>query len=203
MIKGAEGFWGEVARLLQSVNAGLSVFEGRKRYDKDAGPTPSLLIVSAGALSSAGPLPANVPVLVLTGGEAGQKMPRGFFHLKWPEEKDSFLETTSRLLYVSGRKLFRTAISIRRKGNDETFMGKSVNFSRTGMAFRTAKKLDEGDLIEIGFFIPNSDDEVVVEAEVMRVSADPADGSVYYGAKFRGSSKDLLDAFEAFIGKDR
>jgi hypothetical protein len=67
----------------------------------------------------------------------------------------------------------------------------------SGMAFKVDKPMKPGDILTISFFI--SSKRLKIDAEVMRSSIDPDDGSVYYGARFLNIEKDTEDVMENFI----
>jgi len=191
ILRDARPFWPDISRGLESVNALLT-------NDISAG-RPDLIITGPDALKSLPPQAAGIPKLVIVGkgSPVPDIKPRDLNYIEWPVSKEVFLETTSRLLYIQGRRVFHALISITLKGKDETYMGNSENFSLSGLAFKVDAPLKTGDTVTIGFYMPNIARRINVDAEVVRATRDPS-GLVYYGAKFINmgtAEKKLLGEF--------
>ncbi len=182
LIRDRRPFWEIIAAYLKTVNAHLSLID-KPVLQIVSEKNPDIVITGGSAYKEISALSQNIPKLVITEGDIAETRSRDVYFLSWPVGKEAFLEMTSRLLYISERRLFKAVISIAPKGRDETYLGKSLNFSMSGMAFKVEKPLNVGDILTISFFIPNSDERLSIDAEVMRNSIDPDDGSVYYGAR--------------------
>jgi len=201
IIKDGRPFWNDITEYLKAVNALVYLLDYKSVLQGISNKNPDIVIAGERAYKEASAVPENIPKLIITEEKIIENNFKDICLLRWPVSKELFLETTSRLLYISERRLFKTVISITLKGKKETYLGKSLNFSLSGMAFKSDKPLNLGDIMTISFFIPGSDKRVKIVAEVMRNSIDPADGFVYYGARFLEIEESIKDDLEGFIKK--
>lgn len=201
IIKDREPCWREIASYLEDVNVRVCYLESGSFLQEIADNSPDILIVSEKIYKEGLYVPESIPKLIITGQEIPEAKIKNVYFLKWPARQEPFLEMTSRLLYVSERRLFTTVITIVHKGKKEPFFGKSVNFSMSGMAFKSDNLLRQGDILTISFYLPACYKRVTLEVEVMRNSIDPQDRSLYYGARFLNMEHSVKDAFEDFINK--
>jgi len=197
LLRDERPFWPDISRGLESVNALLT-------NDISAG-RPDLIITGPDTLGS---LPASVEgisklVIVGKGARTPDIKPRDIHYIEWPVSKETFLETTSRMLYIQERRVFHALISITLKGKNETYMGNSENFSISGVAFKVDAPLKTGDTVTIGFYMPNIARRINVDAEVVRATQDPSDRSAYYGAKFINMGTAEKKLLGDFIEKGR
>lgn len=201
IIKDGRPFWEEITEYLKAVNA--RVFPMTDKFDLQSilEKSPDIVITGERAYKEISALSQNMPKLIITEGGSAESKSKDVYFINWPAGEEAFLEMTSRLLYISERRLFKTVISITMRGKNNVFMGRSLNFSMSGMAFKSDRPLNSGDILTISFFIPGSDERLSVDAVVMRSSIDPDGGAVYYGARFFGIGKDIRNALERFIKK--
>lgn len=200
LVKDGSPFWGTVNAYLSAVNAKVTFVRAEvlgENIEKRA--SPDLIITGRGHLDAVAGLPRELSRLVVAEGMSSGEGSRGVYLLRWPALREAFLEMTSRLLYISDRRLFKTVISVSPKGSENIFLGKSMNFSTTGLAFKLDRELSVGDVVVLSFFTPDSEDRLRVEAEVTRCSVDPEDGSSYYGARFLGVKGAVRRELELFI----
>ncbi len=203
ILKNRQTFWKDIAMYLEDVNANVCYLESESVLQDITSNPPDILIAEEKSYKEILSLPESIPKLIITEGDITEIKSRNIYFLRWPAGREPFLEMTSRLLYVSERRLFTTVITIVPKGKEEACFGKSVNFSMSGMAFTSDKLLRQGDILTVSFYIPGSYKRVKLEMEVMRNSIDPKDRSLYYGARFLNIENDVKDAFESFIKKIR
>lgn len=200
LIKDEMPFWEEIVRDLKTVNAKVFLFD-KSILQGISEKAPDIVIAGERSYKETAALFQDIPKLIITEGKITESRYKDVYFLSWPEGKDAFLEITARLLYISERRIFRTIIRITPKGKNETFFGRSLDFSLSGMAFKVERALNIGDLLRVSLFIPNSDEQINIGVEVMRSSIDPDDGSTYYGARFINIEKGVKDALEDFIKK--
>jgi hypothetical protein len=198
LIKDKKPFWKDITEYLRKVNAKIHNLE-----ETNANPNfrekPDLIIIGGDGFKKLPAETQEVPKMVVLNGTIPEKAPNNAFFAVLPLSEEAFLETTSRLLYISERRLFKTVISVTHKGKDKTYLGRSMNFSMSGMAFKVDEILITGDALTMGFFIPGTEKRLSVEAEVMRSSIDPEDNAFYYGAKFTTIDDETKTALEGFI----
>ncbi len=201
IIKDGRPFWNDITEYLKAVNASIFPLDLKTLLQSVSEKNPAIVIAGERAYREVSAIPQGIPRLVIAEGNIAESKSRDVYFLKWPASRESFLEMTSRLLYISERRHFKTVISIAPKGKNETYLGKSLNFSMSGMAFKVDKPLSQGDILTISFFIPNSNKRLILDAEVMRSSVNPDDGSVYYGSRFLSVKEEIKDDLESFISK--
>ena len=116
----------------------------------------------------------------------------------WPLERDQFLEITSRMLTIAPRRSFKTLIRIFGENDEVGGVGQSKDFSLTGLAFQTGKRLKEGETVAISFSIPEAKQSMRLEANVVRSAPENEGKDGIYGARFvdlGGEDRRLLTAF--------
>jgi hypothetical protein len=201
IVKDERPFWTEIESYLKTVNARVIPLDLRAVLKDISEKNPDIVIAGERALRELAGISQNIPKLVITEGDVAESKSKDVFFLKWTTTKEPFLELTSRLLYISERRIFKTVITIYHKGRNDTFLGKSLNFSLSGMAIKVDRPLDSGDILSISFFIPNSDNRISIDAEVMRKSVDLDGSFVYYGVRFIDLDDRIKDMLEGFIKK--
>lgn len=201
ILKDKRPFWNEITMYLEDVNVKVFCLDGKSVLQEISDKTPEIIIAGEKAYKEMSSVPERIPKLIITEGNIAETKSRNVYFLRWPVRREPFLEMTSRLLYISERRLFTTVITIMPKGKEEPCFGRSVNFSMSGMAFKSDKLLKQGDILTISFYIPDCDKRVKVEVEIMRNSVDPQDRSLYYGARFLNIEDNVKDELESFIKK--
>lgn len=199
IIKDGRPFWNEVTGYLKAVNAEVIPMDFRSLLQSIAEKNPDIVIAGERAYKEVSSIPKNIPKIVITEGNIVETKSEDICFLRWPVRREIFLDATSKFLYVSERRAFKTVITISHK--DRTYLGKSIDFSLSGMAFKVDRPLNSGDILTISFYIPGADKRLNIDAEVMRNSIDSKDNSVYYGAKFLDMDKNTKDLIEGFIKK--
>ena len=197
LIKDEKPFWKEIEEYLILVNARVFPLNEKDALQNISEKNPDIIIGGERTYEVASFISQNIIKLFVLDKDVKEDKNKNAYFLKWPVTKEAFLDMTSKLLYIYDRRFFRTIISITPKGKNETFLGRSLNFSMSGMAFNVDKPMKPGDILTISFFI--SSKRLKIDAEVMRSSIDPDDGSVYYGARFLNIEKDTEDVMENFI----
>ena len=75
-------------------------------------------------------------------------------------------------------------------------MGQSVDFSFSGMSFKTQYQLDLGTRVEISLSLPDVDNSIMIPLEIVRNV--PEGKLITYGARFTtlaSSTRELLEKF--------
>lgn len=199
IIKDGRPFWNEVTGYLRAVNADVIPMDFRTLLQSIAKKNPDIVIAGERAYKEVSSIPRNIPKIVITEGNIAETKADDICFLRWPVRRETFLEATSKFLSVPERRVFKTVITISLEG--KSYLGKSVDFSMNGMAFRIDRTMKQGDIMTISFFIPGADKRFNIDAEVMRSFIDSKDNSVYYGAKFLNMDKNTKDLIEGFIKK--
>lgn len=200
IIKDERSFWEEIEGYLKDVNARVFSFDSPS-LECLSERNQDLIIGNVRIYKKLISIPQNIPKIVITDETIPDDKSRDIYFIKWPISKDTFLEITSRLLSISLRRTFKTIISITSKVDNETCIGQSLDFSMSGMSFKSEKSFNVGDILKLGFFIPNFSERVSFDAEVMRSYFDPDDVSIHYGARFLNIDEKMKKVLEGFIKK--
>lgn len=202
LIKDKSPLWEELADYLKTVNAEVIHLKEKSVVDGLSKTPPHLIILSEIHYEAISNISKNIPKIIIkdsavqTGPEVKAK---DTYFLSWPIDKAAFLEITSRLLYISERRLFNALITVTLKDKNESYMGSSENFSLTGVAFKVDAALNTGMTVTISFFVPNLGKRVNLDAEVVRTSLDPVTGLVYYGARFLNLTPEAKAILSQFV----
>lgn len=194
-------FWWEIAGYLKTANARVFLLDEENAAEELADKRADIIIACERSLKTLPPASKDIPKIVIVTGDVPQAKSKGIYFLKWPENRASLLDVTSRLLHISERRLFRAVIGVAKQGDPGITMGRSEDFSLSGIAFKIDRALKKGDVVTISFFVPGSDKRLSLDAEVARSSVDPADGAVYYGARFVNLSPQVQDTLRKFVSK--
>jgi hypothetical protein len=182
-------FWDDLERLLARVNARIVCCTGDEIIEAAGEAGAGLVILGGETHRMAGAFLGCARVVVRADG-AGVRIDEGarppLAHAGWPVPEEAFLELTARMLRVAERRTFRVLLRILRPRTQETVMGQSEDFSVTGMALRTASRLERGEPLVIALHLPGHELPVRLLAEVTREWAHPADGAPMVGARFVG-----------------
>jgi CheY-like chemotaxis protein len=113
------------------------------------------------------------------------------------------LQEAHQLLNIAPRLALRVPLGVKLSGTkkEKPFAGSIENISASGMLFRSAVKLFEGDTIQCLFSLPDST-HITTTAEIMRLVPKRGKGDTNrYGITFNDLSGDAISAIEAIIKK--
>ncbi|MDP2166895.1 MAG: PilZ domain-containing protein [Thermodesulfovibrionales bacterium] len=202
LIKDKRPFWNEIAGHLRDANAKVVALE-QNEGAAVLRSKPDIVITGEAAFRGLSGEAKDIPRIVIVDGKPPEERLKNVRYLMWPEDKEHMLEITSQMLHVSERRLFKAVIGIERKGEKAMYMGRSENFSETGLAFKVDTALKAGDTVLVSFYVMGIDKRVSLEAEVARSGVDPDDGSAYYGARFINLTHKDKEILSGFVGKGR
>lgn len=201
LIKDERPFWEEISEYLRTVNAKTYSFDSSSFSQKLPIKNQDLIIGSVRIYKKLLAISQNIPRLIITDGTISESTSNDIHFLKWPTSKEAFLEITSRLIAVSLRRNFKTIVSIILKDDNETSMGQSLDFSMSGLSFKSERTFDVADILRINLFIPNFSERVSFDVEIMRSYFDPEDAAIHYGVKFLNVDEKMKEVLENFIRK--
>jgi CheY-like chemotaxis protein len=121
-----------------------------------------------------------------------------------PVNNAVLLQEMYQLLHIPPRMSCRIPISVRIDGalRKMPFTAHIVNISTSGMLFRTAAYLSEGDAITCAFSLPGSS-RITANAEIVRVIESKRKKEPHvYGVKFIDLAVESLSAIETFAEKE-
>lgn len=113
------------------------------------------------------------------------------------------LQESHQLLNIAPRMSLRVPISVKLYGTkkEKPFTGYIENISTSGMLFRSAVKLFEGDTIQFLFSLSDST-HITTTAEIVRFLPKKGKGDTNrYGITFNDLSGDAISAIEVFVIK--
>jgi hypothetical protein len=204
LIRGSGDHWNKIEGFLSGVNATVVVMDGAPRQEEIMGHHPDLLVTDSRVHHDMLRWLGQMPVIVVKENTPPTTMlreaaERNLLITGWPLEKSKFLDITSGMLSIAPRRVFRTLIRIFSKGDDIGSLGQSTDFSLSGMAFKTEKKLFRGDKIIISFSIPEARESLRIGIEIVRSASAGEDGRSAYGARFLDISADDRKLLTTFI----
>ncbi len=116
----------------------------------------------------------------------------------FPIRPDELMSKVIKFLNVKKRQDYRVLLKIEMHGEmkNTSFFSYTRDISASGLMIETDKVLNEGDILNCSFFLPNSE-QVVTNAEVMRKKKLP--GGFHYGVRFVNLGPKYKAAIEAFV----
>ena len=164
---------------------------------------PGLVIVGEGAWNESldFKLRKQVMIIIGRGGDPGTITPdpdnEKRVSLCWPVASTKFLKLTSELSLLAERRTFRAILRLFQGDDDFPAMGQSIDFSSSGLAFRTQSDFTLGERINVSFSLPGVETSLRMPIEIVR-KADETAGMVY-GARFLGMDSMDRRAIDKFI----
>lgn len=114
------------------------------------------------------------------------------------------LEEAHQLLHIAPRTACRISISVKLNGTSKKapLIGFLENISPSGLLFRAASNLHEGDMVKCSFSLPGYK-HISTEAQIVRKTAvqETQPPANHYGAIFTDIGSDSLLAIETFVKK--
>lgn len=142
-------------------------------------------------------------VLVIDDGDSLRGLPdkprRGVSYLEWPCGRGSFLEKTASALGVAPRRTFKAFIRIFVPAAEYGAVGRSADFSMTGMSFTSASFFSIGQKISVSVSFPREERNILLEGRISRSRADNGGHSTLYGVEFGDIDQDIGEALKAFV----
>lgn len=118
-----------------------------------------------------------------------------------PINSTLLLQELHKLLHVSPRMSYRIPVSVKLHGKSKAlpFSGHTEDIGASGMLFRSAALLYEGDVITCSFSLPRSE-QITVNAEIVRCVGKEAghDGNLY-GIRFIDPGPRVVSALASFV----
>ncbi len=193
LIKDERKFWGIVEKFLGAVNAATSGMSDDASSDDILGRKPDLLITNALFHHRSSNRLKQYPTIVIKEGTPpvtldGTGANRNLLISGWPIEKSDFLAMTSRMLSIPPRKTFRTIIRVYSGDDSIGTLGRSEDFSLSGVAFRMSRELAIDTAIEISVTLPDVEKRMRFQAVIKRSVPVGRDDGTLYGASFSGLS---------------
>jgi hypothetical protein len=195
--------WDEIEGYLRGVNANVIHFrEDIDPQDLEMAP-PDLFIISEKSSSSLliYRLRNHVIMVVREGGVPGAISPAPnnpkLVTVNWPITSSAFLKLSAELTRLAERRVFRALLRIFPAGGGTPAIGRSMDFSHSGMALRTTHHLAIGARVEISLSLPNMDASVRFPVQIARNAPDGEEAE--YGARFIGLDEERRKILDEFI----
>ncbi len=139
-------------------------------------------------------LPPEVPELPARGDGAD-----GEIVFRTPVDRGAFVAKVMSLQRRSLRRVFEILVNIRPDGSNIKYTGKSLDFSKTGMAFECSAEFLMKQKVGISFVDPKSRKRLMLDAEIIRRQPKLASGSSLYGVKFLDIPEEDINSLMNFI----
>jgi len=195
--------WDEIEGYLRGVNATVIHFRDDIDPRDLKKPPPDIFVIGEKSGSSllSYRLRNYVIIVVRDGGVPGAVSPAPnnpkMVTVNWPISADAFLKLSAELARLSERRVFRALLRIFPQGGGTPTIGRSMDFSHSGMALRTAHHLAIGARMEISLSLPNMDKSVRFPVQIMRNAPDGEEAE--YGARFIGLDEERRKILDEFI----
>lgn len=203
LVRDDRKFWETIEKYLGAVNAEAVLMAADCASEDVLGNKPDLIIANALFHHGISRRLKQYPIIVIKEGTppvtmTGTSSNRNLLITGWPIQRGDFLDMTSRMLSIPPRKVFRTIIRVYGVDDEIGTLGQSVDFSLSGIAFRTSREFAANSAIVISVTLPETDRRLLLKAVIQR--SDPAgrDGNILYGAslgKITAAEKNMLNAF--------
>ena len=206
LVRDEQEFWDNIASTLRMAHAEVCDLGCDLDEKAIAESRPDLVVTGPAHFSHLPSRFSRLPKIVIE--DEGKHLPSGSAAdenlnvLTWPIGRSELLEATSKMLSISPRKKFRTLIRIMVAGDAIGTMGRSVDFSLSGLAFATEKEYSSGQEVVISFSIPGEDQSIKFPVEIIRNSANGGDKEGLYGARYLDLSTETAGIVRDFILKE-
>ena len=203
ILKDARLLWQTIQIYLGGINAAVRVVDAGEPEEKIAGGEADLLIMGAEQFRSGGVPRGYLKVIVIDpGGSLGElsgKLRRGDSCLEWPCSRERFLEQTASVLGVAPRKVFQTVIRIFVPSVQYGVVGKSADFSLTGMSFTAEGFFSIGQKVSVSLSLPAEQQRIILEGKVARSRSDNGGRFTLYGVEFGDIDRATEEALKTFV----
>lgn len=196
--------WKYVETYLEKINAEVCTFPADAAPDAIAGCGADLLIVGTDRIPSVrSPLRAFKTIVIHENGDRLPEQTRASkqrtLFLRWPVSGNRLLGETAAMLGISPRKDFRALVRIFSPDAEYGVMGKSIDFSLSGMSFAAEKHYSVGHRVSISLSVPEGDGKLVLDGRVTRGWTNESDGAREYGVEFKDLPRETSLALKEFI----
>ncbi len=196
--------WKLVETYLSRINADVCTMPGDATADDIAGCGADLLIIGADRIPSVrSPLRTFRTIVVHDAGDVLPEQTRASrrktLFMQWPFTSERFLGETASMLGISPRKDFRALVRIFSPDADYGILGKSIDFSLTGMSFTAERHYSVGHRVSVSLSVPDGTGKLVLDGRVARSWTNENDGAREYGVEFMELSPETEKALKTFI----
>ena len=116
-----------------------------------------------------------------------------------PVSKLSFLSTVAKFLKIPPRRVLQIVITAQPEESNIKYTGMSIDFSETGMAFRSNADFSVGSTIMVNFVNPASRTRLFLKARVARRTDIRHDNIAFYGVNFQNITSDISRELQSFV----
>ena len=117
----------------------------------------------------------------------------------WPVKEEDFLRLSAEMARLSQRRLFSAIVRIFSTESDGAYMGQSIDFSSSGMAFRAKENFCVGDVLDISLSLPSRNENLKLPVEITRIVERREREESVYGARFTGMDGTTHSRLRNFI----
>jgi hypothetical protein len=195
--------WSEIEEYLRGVNANVIRFRDDIDLEDLKEVPPDIFVVSEKSCTSLLSFRLRRHAMIVVGeeGEPGSSStapdnPKAVT-IVWPMASDDFLKLSADLASLPERRMFRALLRIFPGEGGSPCIGRSLDFSHSGMSLQTGHHLARGTTMEISLSLPNLAGSIRLPIQIVRSS--PGDGETVYGARFVDLDEESRRIIDEFI----
>jgi len=126
--------------------------------------------------------------------------PGGETIFRLPVDREVFLDRVASMQKRSMRRVFEIVVNIKPASGNIKYVGKSLDFSRSGMAFECGADFSSGERLSVSFVDPRNRKRFLLGAEVVRKQVKLVSGTALYGVRFVEIGEQDVSDLMNFIG---
>jgi len=197
-------YWKFIEASFESINADVTVLPPEASEDEIAGSGAGLLVMGFDRIAPLGSPLRRFKTIVISDRERNlpeqtRSSQKKRLFLQWPLSKDQLYREAAAMLGISPRKAFRAIVRIISPDSEFGVMGRSIDFSSTGMSFKAERYYSIGHEVTVNLSVPGENARLNLKGRVARRWTDEADGTSEYGVEFKSLDRATAEALETFI----
>lgn len=197
-------YWKFVEGSFESINAELITIPSDFTDDKIAAAGADLLVMNFDRLAPLNsPLRRLKTIFIISGAGKAPEQTRSSrertVYLHWPFSQSRILGEAAAMLSISPRKKFRALIRIFSPDSNVGILGRSIDFSNSGMSFTSDKYYTIGHDVTVSLSVPGKDRQLELKGRVVRDWTNEADGTREYGVEFMSLDESNAAALSQFV----
>lgn len=197
-------YWKYIETCFKDINADMTVFPPGTSDEDIAAAGAGLLVMGFDRMAALGSPLRRFRTIIISDREG--KLPeqtrstrKKVVFLQWPVARDQLLREAAEMLGISPRKSFQVMVRIYSPDAEFGILGKSIDFSSTGMSFTADKFYSIGHEVSVHLSIPGDGERLKLEGRVARSWTNETDGSGEYGVEFKPLDQVTAETMETFI----
>jgi hypothetical protein len=197
-------FWKFVEDSFESINDDVVSMPPDATDEDIAASGADLLVMNFDRLSPlSSPLRRLKTIIIINGSAKPPEQTRSsrerVTYLAWPFTQSRILADAAAMLNISPRKKFRAIVRIFSSDSEAGTLGRSIDFSTTGMSFTSEEYFTVGKRLTVALSVPGGGDRLELPGRVVRDWTNEADGTREYGVEFMSLDNSVAAALSQFV----